>query len=293
MLRVAGRRRGRGAFTLIELLVVIAIISVLAGMLLPAVMAGRRAARETKCIAHLADLHKGCEEYLVSHGETRWVPFWLTQLADYAYLGDFKDSAGRQPSDPGYDKESIPQGKRKSPLLCPNDGSDALDGGRPDNLMWYDDGSNLIEADQYPRADVDAHDAGPLSESASDAAIAAANTVPCSYLYEFTGELCDWIHDYPGFPPNKNEFQGATWDWPTFLRVCDQTGDSAVSWYEIKERTIKGRKSVNLKPYSPSKVPFIRCFWHVKKLILESDSKIFSVRRDGSVAKGTPEWYKD
>jgi len=291
MLRLHRRHAGTRAFTLIELLVVIAIISILAAMLLPAVVAGRRLARERKCWAHMADLHKGCEQYLVSHGDTRWVPFWLTQLADYGYLGNLRDSNQRMPSDPGYDIESIPQGNRKSPLLCPNDGSDSKDGGRPNNLSWDDEGSEN-PADQYPRADVDAHAPAPFPDSTGDAALEAADTVPCSYLYEFNSELCDWIYDYMT-EPTQNEFQGATWDWPTFVRLTDQNGDGKVSWYEVKDICLKGNKSVNLTRYGTSRVPFIRCFWHVKNYHLVANSKVFSVRRDGSVASGTPEWYKD
>jgi prepilin-type N-terminal cleavage/methylation domain-containing protein len=290
MCRSRPRHRGsRGGFTLIELLVVIAIIAILAGMLLPAVIAGRRAARESACIGHLSDLHAGCEQYLVSHGDTRWVPFWLTQLADYGYLGNLRDSSGRVPSDPSYDPNSIPEDRRRSSLLCPNDGTDGEDGGRPDNLVWNAE-EGAEQADQYPAADVDAHAPAPFDPGGS---FEDADTVPASYLYEFNGEPCDWIHDYEGYPPQSNEFQGASWGWPEFLKATDENGDGNISWYEIKQRTIKGTKRYNVQPYSPSQVPFIRCFQHVQGNLLVANAKVFSVARDGSVKKGTPEWYKD
>ena len=87
-----------GGFTLIELLVVIAIISILAGMLLPAIHMAREAARQKACIGHIKDLFNGSELYITNHGGTRWMPQWITQLADYGYLGDLKDSAGRAPN---------------------------------------------------------------------------------------------------------------------------------------------------------------------------------------------------
>ena len=65
-------RDSRGAFTLVELLVVIGIISILVGILLPAMSRAREAANKTKCLANLRTLGQASVMYAnVSKG---WLP---------------------------------------------------------------------------------------------------------------------------------------------------------------------------------------------------------------------------
>jgi len=73
---IAYRSRGRTAFSLIELLISIAIISLLIGLLMPALGRARERARSTVCMANLRQISQGTE-YYASDDLSHLIP-WYT-----------------------------------------------------------------------------------------------------------------------------------------------------------------------------------------------------------------------
>lgn len=74
MVRVPAGIVGRLGFTLVELLVVIAIMSMLIGLLLPAVQYARSTARRTQCLSQMHNIGIGMESYMDAHGERSKYP---------------------------------------------------------------------------------------------------------------------------------------------------------------------------------------------------------------------------
>ena len=80
------RRRCGSAFTLIEMLVVISIISILAGMLLPALSRARQEGRNVKYINALHNIGLAMTDYSSNYGEYRALDYAPTTGSNGIYL---------------------------------------------------------------------------------------------------------------------------------------------------------------------------------------------------------------
>jgi prepilin-type N-terminal cleavage/methylation domain-containing protein/prepilin-type processing-associated H-X9-DG protein len=120
------------AFTLIELLVVLAIISLLTGLLLPAVQAARQAARRVQCQNNLRQIGMGLNAYHAAYGSyppggIEWRPRGNTtnrQLAWSALLLPFLEEQALADSldlDTPFDSPENAQGAARivSVYVCP------------------------------------------------------------------------------------------------------------------------------------------------------------------------------
>jgi len=270
--------RGRG-FTMVEMLVVITIIVILAGMLLPVVGRARVEGHNTACINNLhqigASLFIYAQHY--GNGDVTSFPPWLTLLTT---LG-------------GREKYIHPDS-----LKCPLDVTQGAEGGRPDRMHYQGQSGNI---DQFEMADIDEH-AGVLDGS-SGKKNASNGGINCSYIFEYSGEPCDWIYTNgppvtkgtSGGVPNQNEWQWSSAPtWAEFVSKADANEDGVLSWNEAKVLSRKGWDQRGLPAWG-IRVPMVRCYWHVEgQRILRNDSLVMDLLGDGgSAVRSKPPWYKD
>ena len=304
-----GSKRPAKGFTLIELLVVIAVITVLAGVLFPVISQVRWRAKMTKCQSNLHNLHLAVVQYYESEGRGAWYPPWLT------YLGD-----------PRRDEE--PELKRIAPgyiddpkaFICPADETEGQEGNRHSGWNW-EKASKQTEYDEFQNPDADWH---PDWDFTRDEA--GEDKVPCSYLYEFCSERCEWAHRDAidaGYAPQSDpaaddsmrapeleweHYDGSGWragGWPDvpnkedFLRVADTNHDNSVSWAEIKSMcrdgaSISAGGKMFRLPKMEGRLPLIRCYWHVGGPIVDRESTaVLNVNVGGDMSMGHFMWQRD
>jgi prepilin-type N-terminal cleavage/methylation domain-containing protein len=117
--------RDRTGFTLIELLVVIAIVSVLMGLLLPAVQNVREAANRTKCANNLKQIGLAAQNYHFNHGTLPPSRNSLHESASWAWLilPELEQDNLYRTWKPGTPIYNVPIGALQAPVpvfFCPS-----------------------------------------------------------------------------------------------------------------------------------------------------------------------------
>lgn len=103
--------RNRSAFTLIEMLVVIAIISLLAGMLLPAISKAREAARGAQCQTYM----RGFGQIMIGQS--------TTNPSGEFCSGSFDFERDGVPTETGWVADMVKNGAVVSEMKCPSNGA--------------------------------------------------------------------------------------------------------------------------------------------------------------------------
>jgi len=228
-------RRFLRSFTLIEMLVVIVIISILAGLLMPALMAARRRSRIASCKSNLHQFALAIEMYKTDYSD--FYPPWLSTLY------------------PTYGVET------PEVYLCPSDTNRGAQGGVPD---WFSDpqygASQFEEIDDTEQRGIDLQgDNSPDAVTEKEIRKYRNPEIKfCSYTFEFAWTKCTWWGDM------TQDASGHIW------ADFDQNG--YVSWLEAKRTEQKGmvRYEAGKIVVDPDKiydgrVPIVRCFWHARE----------------------------
>jgi prepilin-type N-terminal cleavage/methylation domain-containing protein len=246
------RRRNRG-FTLVELVVVIVIVLILASLLLPAIFRAWAKVRETDCMNNLSQLGKGLIMYRQDNRSIgrELHPLRLTHLYSMKYA------------------------ENPDLYVCPLDGSEGEEGGKPDG----------VATDQYAELDEE-----------PDPPTYAKGALFCSYLYEFCmASECSWGWESYLTLPSR-----AASDKDKFINL--DTNPSMSMWGEVKSAQLKygdtwindpGEPESRWHGYSHSKFPVLRCFWHTDDPNSDADvNAIINLAYAGQPFKSGAEWER-
>jgi len=313
---VKGRR---AAFTLIELLVVIAVIAVLAGLLMPVIAKARWSARVTACQSNLRNLHQALMMYQISQGGGKYYPPWLTYLGDPRKDANHLDANGDSDYEEDLAQSAAPDYiDDPNTFICPADPTAGQEGNRDSTWQWEGQSGDEATFDEFQNPDVDWHADWDFSDEDNT----EYDKVPCSYLYEFCGEVCEWAQsnidggavpcaplDDPAAELIWLKHVGANkWeksDWPNvpdvddFMRAADTNRDDKLSWGEMKMMNVMGRSVTSggaqyKLPSMEGRLPLVRCYWHVDGPAVDKDSpRVLNVNLGGHISMGYFFWQRD
>jgi len=235
------RRNTQAAFTVIELLVVITIIAILAAILMPAIQAARRKAREANCRANLhqigvcLEIYYGNNEIRVPYLSGLYPGYELTQELVFCPADDSLGQRGSKPAwDPGDHFPETNELDSNKAGTAAFEQQAAIDYGRADGSEYKINFGKIKNIYPYElrNSDIDG----------------------CSYIYEFSAARCSFAP--MGFDlPDQTRHRG--------------NGDGVVSWAEYKD-AVEYRGLQNDGTYDDglawgSCVPMVRCFFHTTK----------------------------
>ncbi|MGH7145549.1 MAG: type II secretion system protein [Planctomycetota bacterium] len=215
------RRRHRPGFTLVEIIVVIAVIAILTVILITAISGSIQRAKKTTAMNNLRDCRIMLQQYSTKMGLVYDFPPRLTYLST-RFGFSREPGVYLDPADPAHGTNG--------PFPASWDTTKAGSNPFPTNTDWYN------------------HDLGEGTPSAP------ADTLPCSFIYEFAdvpssdqADMISWMYNSPS---------SSQWD---------LNGDGQIAWREYKMYQIHHGDAYSngygVSHYPESLFPILRSAW--------------------------------